>query len=137
MALAQRTQRLKSIGKSLELYLEKVRQHNVVMEREKEQFEKGKRHLANIMGWDPALPVQQDDVDKAIAYLFPSGLTEKTARPVMKPPEEIMPSFRKFNFDAEGRPEDSLFFTLRPKFSRLLSVSDFTSRPSFVHRRSD
>lgn len=60
-------------------------------------------------------------------YLFPSGLTDKLALPVMKPPEEILPVFRQIAFDDEGRPKDLLFFTLAPKFYRLLSVSLFSS----------
>lgn len=123
MALAVRSQRLKSIGKSLELYLEKVRNHAVMMDRERAEFEKGKRHLANIMGWDPHAEVSQSDINKAIGYLFPSGLTEKRARPVMESPDVIFPKMATLKFDDEGRPQDPLFFTLKPKFYALLSVS--------------
>ncbi|XP_042710485.2 small ribosomal subunit protein uS9m isoform X2 [Chrysemys picta bellii] len=48
-----------------------------------EEFNLGKRHLANMMGEDPET-FTQEDIDKAIAYLFPSGLFEKRARPIMK-----------------------------------------------------
>ncbi len=41
-----------------------------------------------MMGQDAA-EMGQDDVDKAIEYLFPSGLEEPSARPLMKPPEEV------------------------------------------------
>ncbi|RMC06628.1 hypothetical protein DUI87_16066 [Hirundo rustica rustica] len=48
-----------------------------------EEFNLGKRHLANMMGEDPET-FTQEDIDRAIAYLFPSGLFDKQARPVMK-----------------------------------------------------
>ncbi|KAI6240065.1 putative 40S ribosomal protein S9, mitochondrial [Aphelenchoides fujianensis] len=125
MSLLVRGQRLKAIGKSLEKYLKQAHDHSVMMERERVEFEKGKRHLANIMGWDVNKPIKQQDIDSAIEYLFPSGLFDPLSRPVMKPPEEILPKFSKFNFDSEGRPADSLFFTLRPRFYTLLSASRF------------
>ncbi|KAI6177589.1 hypothetical protein M3Y97_00924200 [Aphelenchoides bicaudatus] len=121
MALVPRVQRLRSIGKALEKYLKKAHDHSMMMDRERAEFERGKRHLANIMGWDPNQPVKQDDIDTAIQYLFPSGLTNKLSLPMMKPPDEIMPKFRHFEFDDEGRPKDSLFYTLRPKFYSLMS----------------
>lgn len=58
-----------------------------------EEFNIGKRHLANMMGEDPET-FTQEDIDRAIAYLFPSGLFEKRARPIMKHPEEIFPKQR-------------------------------------------
>uniref|UniRef100_A0AC34QC17 Ribosomal protein S9 n=1 Tax=Panagrolaimus sp. JU765 TaxID=591449 RepID=A0AC34QC17_9BILA len=111
---------LRSIGKALERYLKNVREHEKMMEKERAEFELGKRYLANIMGWDPSL-LTQEDIDKAIEYLFPSGLTDLKARPVMKPPEEILPVFHKFEFDKEGKPKNTLFYTLKPKFYGLLS----------------
>lgn len=103
--------------------MKKLDNHSMMMERERHEFERGKRHLANIMGWDPAKPIHQEDIDSAIGYLFPSSLRDPRALPVMKPPEEVLPRFHKFEFDEEGRPKDSLFYTLRPKFYSLLSVS--------------
>lgn len=58
----------------------------------------------------------------AIQYLFPSGLFDIGARPVMKPPEQLFPSMTAVKFDESGRPLDSLFYTLRPNFHRVLSV---------------
>jgi len=121
MSLVPRVQRLKSIGKSLEKYLKKAHDHELMMERERAEFERGKRHLANIMGWDVNQPVKQEDIDSAIGYLFPSSLSDPFALPVMKPPDEILPRFSKFEFDSEGRPADHLFYTLRPRFYNVLS----------------
>ncbi|KAL7826134.1 hypothetical protein SRHO_G00338720 [Serrasalmus rhombeus] len=53
------------------------------IKKQVEEFNIGKRHLANIMGEDPET-FTQEDIDRSIAYLFPSGLFEKRARPVMK-----------------------------------------------------
>ena len=33
--------------------------------------------------------MSQEDIDKAIEYLFPAGLYERAANPLMKPPEEV------------------------------------------------
>lgn len=120
--------RLKAIGRALETYLKNAHDYARMMERERAQFELGKRHLANIMGWDAAKDVTQRDIDQAIAYLFPSGLTDKKALPVMKPPEEILPKFNKLEFDEEGRPLDPLFFTLKPRFYGLLSVRQYQDK---------
>jgi len=46
----------------------------------------------------------------------------------MKPPEEILPTFKKLYFDKEGRPMEPLFYTIRPNFYKLLSVRFFGIR---------
>uniref|UniRef100_A0A915DY60 Mitochondrial ribosomal protein S9 n=1 Tax=Ditylenchus dipsaci TaxID=166011 RepID=A0A915DY60_9BILA len=121
--------RIKSVSRCLKSYLEKRAAHEKVMDQERAEFELGKRHLANIMGWDPQLYVSQEQVDRAIEYLFPSSLHDEKALPVMKPPDEILPRFNNLDFDEEGRPLDSFFYTTRPKFSRLLSeINDRTQQ---------
>ena len=60
------------------------------IKKQMEEFNIGKRYLANMMGKDPET-FMQEDIDKAIACLFPSGLFEKQARPIMKHPEQIYP----------------------------------------------
>uniref|UniRef100_A0AC34FC05 Ribosomal protein S9 n=1 Tax=Panagrolaimus sp. ES5 TaxID=591445 RepID=A0AC34FC05_9BILA len=112
--------KLKSVGSAIDSYLKNVRNYEKMMTKERGEFELGKRYLANIMGLDP-MNITQQDIDAAIEYLFPSGLSDKKARPVMKPPEEILPKFNKFEFDKDGKPKDTLFFTLKPKFYGLLS----------------
>ncbi|KAK5983577.1 RhoGAP and Ras-association domain containing protein [Trichostrongylus colubriformis] len=111
---------LKKIGRALETYIKLSREHVSMMARERADFELGRRHLANMMNMDPHT-MTQEDIDTAISYLFPSGLFDLKARPVMRPPDEIMPKFHRFEFDEEGRPKDSRFFTLRPAFYKLLS----------------
>ncbi|VDO66318.1 unnamed protein product [Haemonchus placei] len=113
---------LKKIGRALETYIKLSKDHAAMMARERADFELGRRHLANMMNLD-AHTMTQDDIDAAICYLFPSGLFDLKARPVMRPPDEIMPKFRSLSFDEEGRPKDSRFFTLHPKFYKLLSYA--------------
>ncbi|XP_061571525.1 28S ribosomal protein S9, mitochondrial [Cololabis saira] len=84
-----------------------------------EEFDIGKRHLANIMGEDPE-NFTQEDVDRSIAYLFPSGLFEKKARPVMKHPEEIFPRQRAVQWGEDGRPFHFLFYTGKQSYYSLM-----------------
>lgn len=111
---------LKKVGRALETYIKLSKEHVSMMARERADFELGKRHLANMMNLDP-YTMTQDDIDRAIKYLFPSGLFDPNARPVMRPPDEILPKFHRFSFDEEGRPKESRFFTLHPTFYKLLS----------------
>ncbi|XP_064166955.1 28S ribosomal protein S9, mitochondrial [Anguilla rostrata] len=84
-----------------------------------EEFNIGKRHLANIMGEDPE-NFTQEDIDRSIEYLFPSGLFDKRARPVMKHPDVIFPKQRAVQWDQDGRPFHYLFFTGKPTYYSLM-----------------
>uniref|UniRef100_A0A0N5BPG1 28S ribosomal protein S9, mitochondrial n=1 Tax=Strongyloides papillosus TaxID=174720 RepID=A0A0N5BPG1_STREA len=120
--------RLKTIGRALNTYIIRAKENAKIMAKEKAEFELGKRHLANIMGLNPNT-MTEADIDRSIEYLFPSGLYEPTARPIMKSPEQVLPKFHKLDFDDEGRPLDSHFFTLKPKFYKLLSdIGDKTKK---------
>nr|XP_057907191.1 28S ribosomal protein S9, mitochondrial [Doryrhamphus excisus] len=89
------------------------------IEKQVEEFNVGKRHLANMMGEDPE-NFTQEDVDRSIAYLFPSGLFEKKARPLMKHPEEIFPKQRAVQWGADGRPFHFLFYTGKQAYYSLM-----------------
>uniref|UniRef100_A0A8C5DJ45 Small ribosomal subunit protein uS9m n=1 Tax=Gouania willdenowi TaxID=441366 RepID=A0A8C5DJ45_GOUWI len=89
--------------------------------KQKEEFEAGRRQLANMMGEDPE-SFSQQDVDRSVSYLFPSGLFEKKARPIMKPPEEIFPKQRTVQWDADGRPFHFLFYTGKQSYYSLMHV---------------
>ncbi|XP_074992203.1 small ribosomal subunit protein uS9m isoform X1 [Calonectris borealis] len=97
-----------------------------------EEFNLGKRHLANMMGEDPET-FTQEDIDRAIAYLFPSGLFDKQARPMMKHPTEIFPEQRKIQWGEDGRPFHFLFYTgkqsyyslMHETYEKLLSVQKY------------
>ena len=79
----------KPTSSAMKYYLEKKREYDAFISKERSEFELGKKHLANMMGMDYDV-MTQEDVDKAIAYLFPSGLYHPDARPKMKPPEEVL-----------------------------------------------
>jgi len=53
---------VKNIARALELYLENARSYDKMMAKEREMFESGKRHLANMMGWDISQPIRQVSV---------------------------------------------------------------------------
>ncbi|XP_004704392.1 28S ribosomal protein S9, mitochondrial [Echinops telfairi] len=84
-----------------------------------EDFNIGKRHLANMMGEDPET-FTQEDIDRAIVYLFPSGLFEKRARPVMKHPDHIFPKQRAIQWGEDGRPFHFLFYTGKQSYYSLM-----------------
>merc|ERR1712179_194312 len=76
------------MSKAMKAYMERTVAHNEFMKEQIAEFEIGKRHLANMMGEDPET-FTQEDIDKAIQYLFPSGLFEPKARPMMKHPDQV------------------------------------------------
>uniref|UniRef100_A0A3B3TZX9 Small ribosomal subunit protein uS9m n=1 Tax=Poecilia latipinna TaxID=48699 RepID=A0A3B3TZX9_9TELE len=92
------------------------------IQKQVEEFEIGKRHLANMMGEDPE-NFTQEDIDRSIAYLFPSGLFEKRARPLMKHPVEIFPKQRAMQWGPDGRPFHFLFYTGKQAYYSLMHVS--------------
>ncbi|XP_051283506.1 28S ribosomal protein S9, mitochondrial isoform X2 [Dicentrarchus labrax] len=102
------------------------------IQKQVEEFNIGKRHLANMMGEDPE-NFTQEDVDRSIAYLFPSGLFEKQARPVMKHPDDIFPKQSAVQWGEDGRPFHFLFYTGKPSYysvmheinSRILKLEKF------------
>jgi len=103
----------------MKAYLERAKEHDDFMKTQKVEYQIGKRHLANMMGEDPET-FTQEDVDNAIAYLFPSGLFDPKARPAMKSPEEVFPVRKAAEFDETGRPFHSMFYTGKPNFFKLL-----------------
>ncbi|ESO02460.1 hypothetical protein HELRODRAFT_154121 [Helobdella robusta] len=103
----------------MRMYLERAQAHNAFMSEEIAEFEMGRRHLANIMGLDPE-NITQDDIDKAIEYLLPSGLFVKKARPMLKHPLEILPKQKAAQFGLDGRPYSSFFYTGKPTYVECL-----------------
>lgn len=107
------------VSKAMKAYLERAKAHDEFMKVQDLEFKLGKRHLANMMGENPET-FTQADIDRAIQYLFPSGLYDKKARPMMKPPEEVIPQRKAAEFDETGRPFHSMFYTGRPNYFKLL-----------------
>ena len=111
--------KIKVISKAMKAYLERAKKHEDFLKVKNEEFELGKLHLANMMGLD-ASTLTQDDIDKAIAYLLPSGLYEPKARPLMKPPIKMFPKEKAAQFDDSGRPFSPFFYTNYPNYFRTL-----------------
>lgn len=106
------------MSSAMKMYLKRKREHDMFISKERAEFELGRAHLANMMGLDEAT-MEQEDIDRSIEYLFPSGLAPE-ARPVMKPPEEIFPKQKAAEFDEDGRPFHPFFYTLKPNFYELV-----------------
>nr|XP_033805551.1 28S ribosomal protein S9, mitochondrial isoform X2 [Geotrypetes seraphini] len=84
-----------------------------------EEFNIGKRHLANMMGEDPET-FTQEDIDHAIKYIFPSGLFNSKARPLMKHPLNVFPKQRAIQWGEDGRPFHFLFYTGKQSYYSLM-----------------
>jgi len=104
----------RGMSSAMRMYLQRKKEHDMFISRERAEFEVGKQHLAGMMGLDAA-SMEQADIDRSVEYLFPSGLAD-IARPVMKPPEEIFPRQKDAEFDVEGRPFHPFFYTLKPHY---------------------
>lgn len=117
--MAHNMDRARNISKSMMAYLKRARDHKDYLLKETLEFERGKRHLANMMGVK-AEEMTQDDIDKAIEYLFPSGLFAKRARPIMKHPDLLHKAQKEAQFDIEGRPHHYLFYTACPNYQEAL-----------------
>jgi len=104
------------MSSAMRLYLQKKRNHDQFITSEQAEFDIGQEHLASMMGMDTST-MTQEDIDKSIEYLFPSGLAPE-ARPMMKPPSEVFPRQKEAEFDAAGRPYQTFFYTLKPDLQR-------------------
>ncbi|CAH0401216.1 unnamed protein product [Chilo suppressalis] len=109
----------KKISKAMKAYLERAKEHDEFMKKQHFEFNVGKRHLANMMGEDPETFTQKD-IDRAIEYLFPSGIYDPAARPLMRSPEEVYPARKAAEFDEAGRPHHFLFYTGKASFFKVL-----------------
>jgi small subunit ribosomal protein S9 len=111
--------KVEKISKAMKAYLERAQAYNTFMNEEIAEFEIVKRHLANIMGADPDT-LYQEDINKAIEYLLPSGIYEKKARPLLKHPNEVIPQRKAAQFGVDGRPFHSFFYTGKPNYVQTL-----------------
>ncbi|XP_011300113.1 28S ribosomal protein S9, mitochondrial [Fopius arisanus] len=114
--------RPKKISKAMKAYIQRAKEYEEFILKESREFDVGKRHLANMMG-QPAETFTQDDVNAALKYLFPSGLFEPRARPIMDDPKKIFPAKKAAQFDEEGRPFHFLFYTRTPNFYQALYIN--------------
>jgi len=109
----------KEMSSAMKFYLKKKRENDMFIAKERSDFELGKKHLANMMGMTYET-MTQADVDKAITYLFPSGLYYQDARPHMKPPEEIFPKQKEAEFSEDGRPFHPFYYCQTPNYHQSL-----------------
>lgn len=124
----------KKISKAMTAYLDRAKQYDQFMKLQLEEYEIGRRHLANMMGADPET-FTQEDIDEAIQYLMPSGLFEPKARPVFKHPSKIFLKRKAAEFDISGRPFHFLFYTARPNYYEILY--DITEKILRLNKQED
>lgn len=128
------------ISTAMKVYLERARKHNEEIKQQEEEYQNGRRHLANIMGVNDSEMTQNDiNVSSiklvvlsnsfnffhkvAIQYLMPSGLFDPRARPIFRPPREIFPAIKEAQFSPDGRPYHTFFYTSKPQFFQTTYVS--------------
>jgi len=104
------------ISKAMKVYLEKAKKYGEFMCVQQEEFDSGRRHLANMMGVKHEAAMTQSDINAAIRYLMPSVLFDHRAKPRMRPPEEIYPAIKDAQFLPSGRPLHSMFYTGKANF---------------------
>ncbi|XP_022293649.2 small ribosomal subunit protein uS9m-like [Crassostrea virginica] len=112
--------RAEKISAAMKAFLKRAKEHESKINTYKEEYELGRKHLANMMGI-PEEEMTQEHVDEAIQYLFPSGLFDKSSRPKFKHPKDILPTQFEFPFDKSGRPHHYQYFTLLPNYFGAMS----------------
>ncbi|XP_012351088.1 28S ribosomal protein S9, mitochondrial isoform X2 [Apis florea] len=109
----------KKINKAMKAYLERSREYKQFIERQTLEYNIGKRNLAKMMGEDPN-NFTQKNIKNAICYLFPSGLYDKEARPMMADPEELYAHQKEAEFNEDGRPYHFLHYTIKANYYEIL-----------------
>ncbi|XP_017765482.1 PREDICTED: 28S ribosomal protein S9, mitochondrial isoform X2 [Eufriesea mexicana] len=109
----------KRMSKAMKLYFQRFVDYNKSMNEEIAKYNIGKRHLANIMGKD-VNNFTERDINDAINYLFPSGLYNIGARPMMQNPEKTIIKRKEAEFDESGRPLHFLYYTTKPNYYEIL-----------------
>lgn len=60
--VSKKNDKEQQIGRAMRAYLERAAKHEKFMAEKHDEFQLGKRHLANIMGWNPE-EISQQDID--------------------------------------------------------------------------
>lgn len=110
-----KTDQTDGLSKAMKAYLQRSQKYEEFIKEETIAYETGKRHLANMMGKDPE-NFTQKDINASLKYLFPSGLYDPRARPMMKSPEETFPAKKEAEFGPDGKPFNSFFYTKHPNY---------------------
>lgn len=61
--------RVEKISTAMKAYLLQAKKDEEFMAEKKIEFEEGKRHLANMMGWDRDKDVTQEDINVSVSTL--------------------------------------------------------------------
>lgn len=109
----------KKISKVMKIYLERSREYQNFIRKETLEYNIGKRNLAKMMGEDPD-NFTKENIKNAISYLFPSGIYDKEARPMMADPEELYAREKEAEFNEDGRPHHFLYYTIKPNYYEIL-----------------
>lgn len=114
MSLTEKIKQERKMSSAMRMYLQRKRDYDMFIAREQADFDIGTQHLANMMGLDHS-SMSQEDIDKSIEYLFPSGLVDE-AKPFMRPPDQVFPRQKEAEFDEQGRPYQTFFYTVKPDY---------------------
>lgn len=109
----------RKLNKAMKAYLQRSRDYKEFIEKQIAEYNIGKRHLANMMGLN-AEEITERDIKESISYLFPSGIYDKLARPLMLHPEKLYENRKEAEFDESGRPHHFLFYTVKPNYFEVL-----------------
>ncbi|XP_071863512.1 small ribosomal subunit protein uS9m-like isoform X3 [Bombus fervidus] len=109
----------KKISSAMRAYLKRSEDYKEFMKKQIAEYDIGKRYLANIMGEDPE-NFTEKDINNAVRYLFPSGLYDREARPMMLHPINLYGNRKEAEFDETGRPHHFLFYTTKPNYYEIL-----------------
>ncbi|XP_012135049.2 mitochondrial ribosomal protein S9 isoform X1 [Megachile rotundata] len=109
----------KKIHKAMQVYFQQAEEYKEFIQKQIAEYDIGKRHLANMMGEDPE-NFSEADINRSIKYLFPSGLYEPEARPMIIHPSKLYASRKEAEFDESGRPHHFLYYTTKPNYYNIL-----------------
>ncbi|XP_062581632.1 small ribosomal subunit protein uS9m-like isoform X2 [Saccostrea cucullata] len=112
--------RSEQISTAMKAFLRKAKEHEVKVSQYTEEYELGRKHLANMMGIHPD-EMTKEHINEAIQYLLPSGLFDKGSRPQFKHPHDFLPVNLEFPFEESGRPKHYQYYTLKPHYYEMMS----------------
>nr|XP_031834880.1 28S ribosomal protein S9, mitochondrial [Nomia melanderi] len=109
----------KKLNKAMKIYLQRCKDYRKFLEIEIIKYEIGKRHLANMMGEDPD-KLTEKSIANAINYLFPSGLYDWRARPLISDPVKTFGQSKEAEFNDMGRPFHFFYYTCKKNYYEVL-----------------
>ncbi|KAL4233443.1 37S ribosomal protein S9 [Mactra antiquata] len=107
------------ISRAMLTYLERKQKVDEFKQINADEFDLGRRHLANIMGIEED-EMTSEKIREALSYLMPSSLSNRKARPLLEPPEYYFPQNVGNQFDVTGRPYHFLYYTYKANYYGLM-----------------